>query len=67
MLEDLAPAQILWAAAILLFLVAAFAAWAEYRRTRRRNLDRPGLMPWNLIQFLAFLCAIAAAGLAIKL
>jgi hypothetical protein len=57
----------LWGAASLLLLLAIFAAWAEYRRTRRRDLDRPGLMPWNLIQILAFLGAMAAAALAIKL
>jgi uncharacterized membrane protein SpoIIM required for sporulation len=65
--DDLDPAQWLWCAAGLLLLIAALAALAEHRRTRRRNLDRPGWVPWNLIQVLAFMLAIAAAALAIKL
>jgi hypothetical protein len=67
LLDDLTPAQWLWSAAGLLMLLAAVAAWAEHRRTRRRNLDRPGWVPWNLVQVLAFLCAVIAVALAIKL
>lgn len=66
MLDDITLAQGFWAAAGLLLLVAALAAWAEHRRTRRRNLDRPGWMPWNLIQIFAFLGAMVAAALALK-
>ena len=67
MLEDLTTAQLLWGVAVVLLLLAGFSAWAEYRRSRRRDLDRPGLMPWNLIQILAFLGAITAIALAVKL
>ena len=67
MLDDLTLAQSLWAAAGLFLLVAAVSAWAEYRRSRRRNLDRPGWVPWNLIQIFAFLGAMVAAALALKL
>jgi hypothetical protein len=66
-LDDLTAAQLLWGASALLMLLAILSAWAEYRSTRRRDLDRPGLVPWNLIQILAFLGAIAAAALAIRL
>jgi acyl-CoA synthetase (AMP-forming)/AMP-acid ligase II len=62
-MDELDP---LWWVAAGAMALAVFAAIAEYRRSRRRNLDRVGLMPWNLIQFLAFLVAIAAAGLALK-
>ena len=48
-------------------LIAAVAALAEHRRGKRRDLDRPGWVPWNLIQILAILAAIVAAALAIKL
>jgi len=65
-LDDLTPADLLWVAAALLLAVAAFAAWAEHRRAKRANLDRPGLMPWHLIQILAFILAVAAAALAAK-
>jgi hypothetical protein len=60
------PATALWVLSGLLLALAAGAAWAEHRRGKRRNLDRVGLMPWNLIQILAFLGAIAAAALALK-
>ena len=57
---------ILWTLAGALLLLAVIAAWAEYRRGKRRNLDSVGWMPWNLIQVLAFLGAIAAAALALR-
>ena len=59
-------ATLLWCAAGALALVAALAALAEHLRGKRRNLDRPGLMPWNLIQVLALLGAMVAAALALK-
>jgi uncharacterized membrane protein SpoIIM required for sporulation len=67
MFDDFDPAQLLWGAAGLLLLLALLAALAEHRRTRRRNLDQPGWAPWNLIQILAFMLALAAAALAIRL
>jgi hypothetical protein len=66
-LDDLEPAHLLWAAAGLLLLLTAIAALAEHKRTRRRNLDQPGWVPWNLIQILSFMLAVAAAALALKL
>lgn len=56
----------LWTLAGALALLTAVAAFAEHRRTRRRNLDRVGWMPWNLIQVLAALAAVVAAALALK-
>ena len=67
MFDDIESVHLLWAAAGLLLLVAAFAAFAEHRRGRRRNLDRPGWVPWNLIQILAFLFAVAAVAIAARL
>jgi hypothetical protein len=64
--SDLSTDQLLWIGAASLLAVAVFAAIAEHRRGRRRDLDRVGLMPWNFIQVIAFLCAVAAAGLALK-
>jgi hypothetical protein len=57
---------LLWWLAGALLLLAGAAAIAEHRRGKRRNLDSVGWMPWNLIQVLAFLGAIAAAALAMK-
>jgi hypothetical protein len=57
----------LWWTAGGALALAAFAALAEHRRSRRRDLDRVGLVPWNFIQIVAFLAAIVAAALALKL
>lgn len=38
----------------------------QFRRSRRRDLDKVGWMPWNFIQILGFLGAIVAAALALK-
>ena len=58
--------EMLWWGAGIALAVAALAALAEHRRTRRRDLDRVGIMPWNFIQVVAFLCAILAAALSLK-
>jgi hypothetical protein len=60
------PATFLWAVAGAMLLLACWAVFAEHRRSRRRDLDRPGWVPWTLVQVLAFLLAVAAAALALK-
>ncbi|HEX8669181.1 MAG TPA: hypothetical protein VF727_12510 [Allosphingosinicella sp.] len=62
---DLDAATLLWTAAGALLALAVAAAVAEHRRRRRRNLDRPGWVPWDLVQILAFLLAVVAAALAL--
>ena len=64
-IEMAEPRTMLLIAAGALTLLAAFAALAEHRRGKRRDLDHPGWMPWNLIQVLAFLGAMAAAAVAL--
>jgi hypothetical protein len=59
-------ATLLWALAGALMLLAVLSIFAEQRRTRRPNLDAPGWVPWNLLQILCFLLAIAVAVLAIR-
>jgi cytochrome c oxidase assembly factor CtaG len=60
------PRTLLFWTAGLMLALAAFAALAEHRRTKRRDVDRPGWVPWNLIQVVAFLTAMAAAALALR-
>lgn len=55
----------LWIAAGALALLAALAALAERRRSRRRDIDKPGWVPWTLIQVLAMMVAVVLAALAI--
>lgn len=51
-------------------LAAAFVAvlaWvADHRRTRRRNLDAVGCMPWTGMFFCALLAACILLGLAAR-
>jgi membrane-anchored protein YejM (alkaline phosphatase superfamily) len=65
-LEFARTGTLLWIAAAVLFVIAAIAALAEHRRTRRRNLDRVGWVPWNAIQVLAFIGSVLALALALK-
>ncbi|HEY0412103.1 MAG TPA: hypothetical protein VGD66_03045 [Allosphingosinicella sp.] len=63
---ELTVSEMLWTAAALLVLVAAAAAWAEHRRSKRRDIERVGVVPWHLIQILASILAVAAIALAMK-
>jgi hypothetical protein len=57
---------LLWTASGALLALALLAAVAERRRARRADLDSVGVMPWHLLQILAFLLAVVAAALALK-
>jgi uncharacterized membrane protein YidH (DUF202 family) len=59
------PAVLLWLAAAAFAAVAAVAAWRDHARGKRRDLDRPGLMPWQLILVLAMLLAVVCGALAV--
>jgi hypothetical protein len=63
---DPTPATILWSAAAALVAIAFASALMERRRARRADLDAPGVMPWHLLQILAFLLAVVAAAIALK-
>jgi hypothetical protein len=56
----------LWALAATLLAAAVIAGIAEHRRAKRRNLDKPGFMPWALIQVLAGIGSVIAAALALR-
>jgi hypothetical protein len=56
----------LWTGAGAAATVALIALFADRRRARRRDLDRPGLVPWPLVQILAMLIAAVAAAFALK-
>lgn len=60
------PALLLWLAAAAFAALAAFAAWADHARGKRRNLDRPGWVPWQLVMVLAMLLAVVCAALAVR-
>jgi hypothetical protein len=50
-----------------LTLLALIAAFANHRRKHRRDVDRPGIVPWQGIEFFAFFLAILAGALALHL
>lgn len=60
------PSHLLWAAAAFFAALVALAAWRDHRRTRRRDVDRPGWVPWTGITLLAMLMALVCAGLALR-
>lgn len=57
----------LWLAAAAFAALALAAGWADHRRGRRRNLDRPGWMPWQPILVLAMMASVVCVALAILL
>lgn len=56
----------LWIGVGALVAVAAGSGLADWRRAKRRDLDRVGWMPWTLVQVMALLGAVVTAALAIK-
>lgn len=64
-LDDYSATQLLWAAAALFAAVAALAAWRDHARARRRDIDRPGWVPWQLVLILAILLAVVCGALAV--
>jgi hypothetical protein len=55
----------LWAVAAAAVALALVAGWADVRRTRRRDVDRPGWVPWQPILILAMMAAAVSAALAL--
>ncbi|HEX8214042.1 MAG TPA: hypothetical protein VF582_01060 [Allosphingosinicella sp.] len=47
-------------------VVAVVAGIADWRRDRRRDVDRVGWVPWGFLQFAGLLGAVVAAALAVK-
>ncbi len=56
----------LWTLAGAAALLGAVSAAADWRRARRRELDRVGWAPWAFLQFAGLLVAVVAAALALK-
>ena len=56
----------LWIGVGAFAAVAAGSGLADWRRAKRRDLDRVGWVPWTLIQVMALLGAVVTAALAIK-
>ena len=63
MIDD--PVQLLWLAAGAFAALAVLAAWADYRRARRRDVDKPGWVPWELVLIFAMIAAVVCGALAL--
>jgi hypothetical protein len=57
----------LWGADGAALALAVFAGVAESRRSRRRDLDDTGWVPWRGIQAAAFFAVLGLTILALKL
>lgn len=56
------PSTLAWLLAAASAALAALAGWADHRRGKRRNLDKPGWVPWQLILVLSIMaCAVCVA------
>jgi hypothetical protein len=56
--------QLLWGLAGALLGLAMVAGFAEHRRRKRVDMDRVGVVPWPLVQFLALMGALMAGSVA---
>jgi hypothetical protein len=65
MMDDLDPNQLLWTLAALFGAVAALAAWRDHARAKRRDVDRVGWVPWQLVLVLAMMLAVVCGALGV--
>lgn len=54
-----------WTVAGAALAVALAAGLADWRRGRRRDIDRVGWVPWTLIQIVAVTVVLGAAAVAV--
>ena len=58
---------VLWTASASAGALVVVAGIAERRRSRRRDIDKVGCVPWTLVQVIALATAALLAAYAIKL
>jgi hypothetical protein len=56
----------LWTAAGASMATVLLAGLADWLRSRRRNLDKPGWVPWPLVQVFGIIAAVLFAAFALK-
>jgi hypothetical protein len=56
----------LWIVAGSALAITILASFADRLRSRRRNLDQAGWVPWHLVQIIAMITAAVAAAFALK-
>ena len=56
----------LWGLAAAAALMVVWSNFAEKKQAARRDLDRPGWVPWPLVQIISIIVVAVAAVLALK-
>jgi len=59
------PSTAFWLAAAASAALALLAGWADHRRARRRDVDKPGWVPWQLVLVLAMMACVVCLALGI--
>ncbi|HYI40629.1 MAG TPA: hypothetical protein VE053_09950 [Allosphingosinicella sp.] len=59
------PSTLFWLAAAAFAALAVLAGWSDHRRARRRDVDKPGWVPWQLILVLAMIASVVCVALGI--
>lgn len=63
--RPMSPSTPFWLLAAAFAALAALAGWADVRRGRRRNLDEPGWVPWDLVLVLAMIASVVCLALGV--
>jgi hypothetical protein len=56
----------LWSGAVVCVALAVASGVADWRRRKRPDLDRVGVMPWPTLQFAAMMAALLLASVALN-
>lgn len=56
----------LWTGTAVAASVAVAAGLVEWRRSRRRDLDQVGLVPWGAVSLIGFVAAIVGLAVALR-
>jgi hypothetical protein len=59
------PSLYFWLAAAAFAALTALAAWADHRRAHRRDVDKPGWVPWQPILILAMIATVVCVALGV--
>lgn len=63
MLDD--PSTFFWLLAAAFAALSVLAGWADHRRGKRRNLDKPGWVPWQPLLVLSMMACVVCVALGV--